>query len=170
MAHFYGVYFKTKMRLLIFLFLNSSLFAMDTIYCQINGDLIAGALNGLKLVMGDSSFIDILKAGAIVSAFWGVLLSMYAPKGSGIGGALAFPKALITVVFIQTFWMSQTMNVYVQDAVNPNNSQIVQNVPYGSAYPVAQTTMIEHYLSQQIDKAFSLPSAINYNSSGLGTP
>jgi hypothetical protein len=153
-------------KILLFFFLFSSFaFGAETVYTWGYGDLIAETLKVTKLIFSTNDFQDVWKLALLISLTV-ITVSMMTPQTD----YLKLPKVIFISTGIWTIFSVNTIDVYVDDKINPNYSEAITGVPWAVGYPFALFTTSEYQMGNMYETATSLPSTLNYSNAGLFAP
>ncbi|WP_010303978.1 conjugal transfer protein TraG N-terminal domain-containing protein [Candidatus Odyssella thessalonicensis] len=132
------------------------------IYIYGNGEVLWGIFNALAMCLNAKSgslYEPLLRLGMIVGALWAVVYVLYQDI------AKLFTSWILPMTVFTTILFVPTATVTIHDPITRFH-QAVDNVPYGLAMFAGYVSKIGHNITEQVEKVFSLPDDLKYQSTG----
>lgn len=132
------------------------------IYTFGNGEILKGVFDSIAMCLNGHSgtlFEPLKRMGLIVGAFWGAIYALFGDQ------VKIFTHWILPMVVVMNILFVPVTTIWIHDPVT-NYHQKVDNVPYGLAAFAGNISKIGHYITQQVEKAFTTPDDLKYQKSG----
>jgi len=132
------------------------------IYTFGNGEILKGVFDSIAMCLNGHSgtLIEPLKRiGLIIGAFWAAIYALFGDQVSVLTHWIMPMVAVSNLLFIPT------TSVWIHDPIT-HYHQKVDHVPYGLAAFAGNISKIGYFMTEQVEKVFSLPDDLKYQKSG----
>ncbi|MBW8308890.1 MAG: conjugal transfer protein TraG N-terminal domain-containing protein [Candidatus Paracaedibacteraceae bacterium] len=132
------------------------------IYTYGNGEVLRGVFNALAMCLNSKSgtlYEPLIRLGMIVGALWAVIYALYNDI------AKIFTSWILPLTIITGILFVPTARVNIHDPVSRFHDS-VDHVPYGLAMFAGYVSRIGHGITEQVEKVFSLPDDLKFQSTG----
>lgn len=131
-----------------------------TVYTYGNGHLVAEVFNAVAMMVGDKSYISVLRLAALCAFAW-VLLTVVLKMEP-----IVMLRWFAGFYFLLNVLIVPKMSVAIEDRLDAPLTQVVDHVPAGLVVFASLTSRIGDSLAQLFDKVFALPDDLQYAKTG----
>ena len=132
------------------------------IYTFGNGEILKGVFDSIAMCLNGQTgtlFEPLKRIGIIVGACWA---SIYALFGDQIK---VLTHWILPMIVVMNLLFVPTTEIWIHDPVTKYH-QKVDHVPYGLAAFAGNVSKIGHFITEEIEKVFTLPDDLRYQKSG----
>lgn len=133
------------------------------IYTYGNGEILKGVFDAVAMCLNSrtGSLYEPLKMlGLIVGTFWATVYVIYGDQMK------ALTHWILPMTLVMSLLFVPTTSVWIHDPVTRYH-QKVDHVPYGLAAFAGHVSTLGHYITEQVEKIFTLPDDLRYQKSGV---
>ena len=128
-----------------------------------DANVLRNIFNAVAAITNSGEFKTLLQTAGILAS---VMIATKSLK-SGYDLTKEFAKVMITVAFITTTLLGVKQPVKIVDKINPSNTTVVGNVPFGIAFFASATSKIGYVLAHTFEFTLSIPGDRKYEKNGL---
>jgi hypothetical protein len=152
---------------ILFLFLLSTGYVLgaETLYTWGYGDILGETLVMIKNVLQVNTFNDLWKMTLLISSIIATVSMIY-PNSD----PFRLPKVMVVSMGVWSIFVTSTIDIYIEDKVEPNYNKAITNVPWAVGYPFALFSQFEKVSGELYELMSSTPSSLNYSNTGFFTP
>ena len=149
------------------------------IYSYGSGDFLAAVFNGIAMITGGGAMHSLVKMCLILMVLYALMTTISGFIGSGGQqkggggdiyrgeGPVTIISMAITAAVVIGLFLTPKSNVAIIDRIDPQQSQVVSNVPFPSAFIAHMMSSIGDTIGKEFEQVFSLPDSMQFRNGGV---
>jgi conjugal transfer mating pair stabilization protein TraG len=130
------------------------------IYTYGNGEFLRILFNGIAAIMGEGGYANLIQLAGYVALAWIALSSAVSLRPIDF-------KWLISFIFVYNILFLPKVDVIIIDRIDPSQSSVVGNVPWGLGVFASVISQIGDTLTTWSEAVNTLPDDLRYQSNGV---
>lgn len=148
------------------------------VYAYGSGDFLAAVFNGIAMITGGGYIHSIVKFALLLAMLYALMTTLSSLIGTGgqrvpVGdiyrgeGPVTILSIVITAGVVLGLFLTPKSSVSIIDRIDPQQSQVVANIPLPSAFIAHMMSTIGDTIGKEFETVFTLPDTLQFRNGGI---
>jgi len=148
------------------------------VYAYGSGDFLAAVFNGIAMITGGGFIHSIVKFALLLAMLYALMTTLSSLIGTGgqrvpVGdvyrgeGPVTILSIVITAGIVLGIFLTPKSSVSIIDRIDPQQSQVVGNIPLPSAFIAHMMSTIGDTIGKEFETVFTLPDTLQFRNGGI---